>query len=55
MRKLLRGLRAVIRQISDENAYDRYLRRTGRVHSREEWRRFSDDHFARKYARAKCC
>ena len=55
MRALLRGLRDLLRQIADENAYQRYLQTQGRSHSGEEWRRFCDQHFARKYARSKCC
>jgi len=55
MRTLLKNLLAIIREISDENAYQRHLRFHGRSHSAEEWRRFSDRRFAHKYARAKCC
>lgn len=55
MKRILRGLMAVLRQIADENAYQRHLRVHGREHSSAEWRRFCDEHFARKYARAKCC
>jgi hypothetical protein len=55
MRAFLRTLLAIIREISDESAYRRHLRFHGRKHSGDEWRRFSDQRFARKYARAKCC
>jgi hypothetical protein len=55
MRTFLRTLWAIIREISDENAYQRHLRYHGRKHSADEWRIFSDKRFARKYARAKCC
>ncbi len=55
MRAFLRGLLAMLREIGDENAYQRHLRAHGRVHSPAEWRRFCDQHHARKYARAKCC
>ena len=55
MRAILRVLWGVIREIADENAYERHLRARGRPHSAEEWRRFCDRRFARKYARAKCC
>ena len=55
MRALFRIVLAVIREIGDENAYRRHLRMHGREHSGEEWRRFCDLRFARKYARAKCC
>lgn len=55
MRVVLRTLWAILREISDESAYQRHLQAHGRIHSPEEWRRFSDERFARKYARAKCC
>jgi hypothetical protein len=55
MKSLLHGIWALLRQIADENAYERYLRSEGRAPSGQEWRRFCDQHFARKYARSKCC
>jgi hypothetical protein len=55
MRNFLRGLLALLREIADENAYQRHLRAHGRPHSGEEWRRFCDQRLARKFARAKCC
>ena len=55
MRAFIRILLAMMREIGDENAYQRHLRFHGRPHSAEEWRRFCDRRFARKYARAKCC
>jgi len=55
MRTFLRTILSILREISDENAYQRHLRYHGRKHSAEEWRQFSDQRFARKYARAKCC
>jgi hypothetical protein len=55
LRTALRTVWAIIREISDENAYQRHLRYHGRKHSAAEWRIFSDKRFARKYARAKCC
>jgi hypothetical protein len=55
MRALLRGLLTLLREIADENAYQRHLCAHGRVHSAEEWRRFSDDRLARKFAQGKCC
>ncbi len=44
---------ALLRELSDENAYKRYL--AGRPASGEEWRKFSDGRHRSKYARAKCC
>jgi hypothetical protein len=55
MRMFFRTVLSILREISDENAYRRHLVSHGRKHSAEEWRRFSDQRFARKYARAKCC
>lgn len=45
----------ILKEISDESAYERHLRAHGRVHSPEEWRRFSDQWMRQKYQRAKCC
>lgn len=55
MRRFLRLLAGVFREISDENAYARHLAAHGRIHSPEEWRAFSDARFRAKYSRAKCC
>ncbi len=55
MRRLARLILAVLREIGDENAYARHLSAQGRPHSREEWRRFSEERLAAKFARAKCC
>jgi hypothetical protein len=46
---------ALLRELADENAYQRYLERHGRQASGEEWRRFSGERLRAKYARAKCC
>ena len=45
----------LLRELSDETAYKRHLQEHGRVHSREEWKRFSDHRLRAKYMRAKCC
>jgi hypothetical protein len=55
MRTLLRTVLAILREISDESAYQRHLQAHGRQHSSVEWRRFLDERLARKFARAKCC
>jgi len=52
---LLRMLWAIVREISDESAYQRHLSTRGQAHSGPEWRRFLDQRLARKYARPKCC
>ena len=56
--KLRRALRlgwTLLRELADENAYERHLAQHGRVHSQEEWRRFSAARLRAKYARARCC
>jgi len=46
---------ALLRELADENAYQRHLAAHGLTHSGEEWRRFSELHLRAKYSRAKCC
>jgi hypothetical protein len=46
---------ALLREIGDENAYQRHLAAHGVAHSGAEWRRFSEERMRAKYARAKCC
>jgi hypothetical protein len=55
LRRFFSTVLALLREIGDENAYERHLRAHNRVHSPEEWRRFADERFRGKYARAKCC
>ncbi len=55
MRAFLRGVMILLREIADENAYERHLRAHGQPHSGEEWRRFLDERLARKFAQGKCC
>lgn len=45
----------LLRELSDESAYQRHLQWHGRTHSPEEWRRFSEHRLKAKYQRAKCC
>ena len=49
---LLLGL---LRELSDESAYQRHLAAHGYHHSGEEWRRFCEKRFGAKYQRPKCC
>ena len=53
--RLLHLIRALLRELADENAYQRHLAAHGREHSAGEWRRFCDERLRAKYARAKCC
>jgi len=55
LRRFLAGFLALLREIADQNAYQRHLQARGAVHSGAEWRRFSDARFRDKFARAKCC
>lgn len=50
-----RILLSILRELADENAYQRHLAAHGAVHSSEEWRRFCDHRLRAKYHRAKCC
>ncbi len=54
-RGLVRIVKGILREISDQNAYERHLRSRGSVHSAEEWRHFWDARMARKFRRSKCC
>jgi hypothetical protein len=53
MRRIGRLILALLRELADENAYERYL--AGRPPSGEEWRKFTDERHRAKYMRAKCC
>jgi len=55
MKRLGHLILALLRELADENAYQRHLDSQGRVHSGDEWRRFSEERLREKYARAKCC
>lgn len=45
----------ILRELSDERAYERHLLHHGRAHSAAEWRAFSEERLRAKYQRAKCC
>lgn len=55
MKRFGRLLLALLRELADENAYQRHLASHGATHSGPEWRRFSEERLRAKYARAKCC
>jgi hypothetical protein len=48
-------LMRLLRELSDESAYQRHLDAHGRTHSGKEWRRFSEERLRAKYLRVKCC
>ena len=55
MKRIGRLILSLLRELGDENAYQRHLAESGRAHSGEEWRRFCDRRLRAKYMRAKCC
>ena len=55
LRKFGRIVMAILRELADENAYQRHLRVHSVEHSGAEWRRFSNERLRAKYTRAKCC
>jgi len=55
LRKLAALLHSLLRELADENAYERHLAVHGRPHSAEEWRRFSDERMRARFTRPKCC
>ena len=55
LRMFGRLMLALLRELSDENAYQRYLAAERREHSAEEWRKFSEARLREKYFRPKCC
>jgi hypothetical protein len=55
MKRLIRILAGLLRELSDEAAYQRHLEAYGASHSAEEWRRFQNAKLQKKYQRARCC
>ncbi len=55
VRRFGRLVMALLRELADENAYRRHLDAHGRAHSRDEWRRFSEERLRARYTRPKCC
>jgi len=55
LRRFARFSLALLRELADENAYQRHLAAHGRAHSAAEWRHFCEHRLRAKYARAKCC
>jgi len=55
LRKLHAIVIGLLRELSDESAYQRHLAAHGRPHSSEEWRVFHERRLRAKYLRAKCC
>jgi hypothetical protein len=55
MRGFLKFVLALLREISDENAYQRHLTVHGAAPSPEEWRRFCDERWNATARRPRCC
>jgi hypothetical protein len=55
MKRLLAILRGILDELSDQNAYRRYLLAHGIEHSPEVWREFQDEHWHAKSRRGRCC
>lgn len=55
MVRIWKVLISLARELSDQNAYARYLKQSGQQHSPQVWRAFSDQRYRRKYQNAKCC
>jgi hypothetical protein len=52
---LLSVVRGILRELSDQGAYERHLQSGSRVHCGAEWRAFIDRRLQRKYRQGKCC
>ena len=55
MKSVLRLVMGLLRELADQNAYERHLAAHGVVHSGAEWRKFSEERLRARYMRAKCC
>ena len=55
IRAFFRILLATLREIFDENAYQRYLLRTGSTASAQSYREFTREREAGMATRPKCC
>ncbi|MFN0165878.1 MAG: hypothetical protein ACKV22_05545 [Bryobacteraceae bacterium] len=55
LRRLKKIVWGLLKELSDESAYERHLLARGCAPSAEEWRRFSERRLRQKYQQAKCC
>lgn len=55
MRTFFKLVLQLLRELSDENAYQRHLAAHGVAHSGAEWRRFCDERWLASSRRARCC
>ncbi|MEP7354425.1 MAG: hypothetical protein ABI824_14460 [Acidobacteriota bacterium] len=54
-REILQNFRGILAELSDQNAYQRYLVAHGQAASPEAWREFQDHHWQAKSRRGRCC
>jgi hypothetical protein len=55
LRSVARLVWGLLRELSDETAYQRHLSVHGARSSPQEWRRFSEERLRSKYSRPRCC
>jgi hypothetical protein len=55
MRKILNIVRGILAELSDQNAYRRYLVAHALADSPSAWRAFQDQHWVAKSRRGRCC
>jgi hypothetical protein len=55
MKTILRFIRDLLGELSDQSAYQRHLAAHGVTHSPAEWRRFCDERWQAKARRGRCC
>lgn len=55
MKRFFQLLAGILSELSDQNAYRRYLEAHGVPHSPSAWRAFQDEHWLAKSRRGRCC
>ncbi len=55
MKHFLQILRGILAELTDQNAYRRYLTAHGVTDSPTAWRAFQDEHWRAKSRRGRCC
>jgi hypothetical protein len=55
MKRVFRFILDLLREIGDENAYQRHLSAHGIPHSAAEWRKFCDARWLEQSRRGRCC
>ncbi len=53
--RLVRIITGLLRELSDQSAYERHLAAHGLPPSADEWRRFADKRLSAKFVNPKCC